>query len=241
MIKIAIVTEGSCEQIFTRQLLRIIFKYERISIKCISLQGKKLYDSGYYISVPTPDYYFQIMDVGGDNKVLSFIKERINRLVNKDFEVIIGLRDMWSKEYRKYSRTIDNDINNKFISSHQREISKIPDHSNRIKLYFSIMEYETWLLSMPNLFRKINNSLTVNFIEQKLGYNLQDLNPEREFFHPTRQVSDIFNLVGGNYDKSRDQMESIVSYINMNDYDDALNNDKCPSFKSYFSELDKLV
>lgn len=236
MIRVAIFTEGQSELIFTRNLLFMIFNYQYLSIDCLKLHSGQ--ESRVYSHKdPQARYYFQIVDVGSDSKVISYIREQFDYLFAKDFEIIIGLKDLYSKAYRKRSKTVDEEVNRLFINAQTKVLDDISGHSNQIKLFFEIMEFEAWLLSMPNLFEKIDPQLTTDFIEQNLGFNLRTIIPQYEFIHPAMQFSEILKLIGMSYKKSKDQLESIVSKITNDDLSDALEEEKCPAFTAFFSEL----
>lgn len=106
-------------------------------------------------------------------------------------------------------------------------------HPDRIQVFFAIMELEAWFLSMYQLFQKIHPSLTVPFIEEKIGFDLSKVNPEEQFFHPANEFSLILNLVGITYNKSFDQMEGILSKIDSTDIRNSLENNRCNSFARF--------
>lgn len=236
MKKIAIFTEGQSELIFTRNLLFKIFNYQYLSIDCFKLHSSSE-NRVFSQSNPNAAYHFQIVDVGNDSKVISYIREQFNYLVSRNFEMVIGLKDLYSKAYRKRSKVVDEETNRLFINKQTEVLRSIPNHSNRIRLFFQIMEFEAWLLSMPNLLEKVDDELTVEFIDENLGFNLNDIVPQNEFLHPANQFKEIMSLAGISYKKTKAQLESIVSKIDDEDINDALENGKCPAFSSYYSEL----
>ena len=98
--------------------------------------------------------------------------------------MIIGLRDMYSEAYEKLSRgVINDDISNQFIQNHNSTIQKMT-YQDRIKLYFAIMEIEAWFLAMYDIFQRIDSVLTIEYIEEKLGFDLRRIDPQGEFFKP---------------------------------------------------------
>jgi hypothetical protein len=100
---------------------------------------------------------------------------------NAGFSRIIGLRDMYSREYREIvqNHAIDSATNQKFIAGAREQIK-----SANIYFSFAIMEVEAWLLGLRKAFEKMDQKLTSAFIEENLKYNLDVLNPEEAFFHP---------------------------------------------------------
>jgi len=241
MIRVAIFTEGQAELIFTRELLvKFVFEYQDISIECLELHNSDIHKVPYQIKPPDPLFHFQIVDVGTDNKVVSYVGETYQNLIAKKFDLIIGLRDLYSEEYGKLSTVVDEEKIQLFREKQTQTLDRITDNSEKVKLIFAIMEFETWLLSMPHLFEKINPLLTINYIQEKLGYNLLQGFPHRDFYHPTNQVKEIFGLIATKYKKSGDQMESIVARISIEDLSYALSDEKCPSLIEYYTEINNL-
>ena len=85
MRKIAIFTEGQSELIFVRNYLLRIIDNSKISFECLRLHSETMEQVPHKFSSPNPDYFFLIINVAGDEKVLSAIKERENGLFNKGF------------------------------------------------------------------------------------------------------------------------------------------------------------
>lgn len=240
MKKVAIFTEGQSELIFIRNLIPIVYGYERASYRCMKLKAKETRDVPYDYESPNAVIYFFIINVEGDEKVVGAIKEYEEGLIRNGYEEILGLRDMYSEAYCKLSHEIDDEVTTRIIQSHM-SIIRAMRNPDRINLYFAIMEFEAWLLSMYNLFAKINRILTVEYIEERLGFNLRIINPEKEFFHPTSTVGRILNLAGIYYNKSVDQMESILESIDGSDILEACENGRCNCFSEFYGRIENLV
>ena len=104
MIKTAIFVEGQSELIFTRELLLKYFEYQNIHIECYTLfNDHNLNPTEYKYDNKNAAFYFQILNIGNDQKVISSILKREKYLFSKEhgFHKIVGLRDMYSKEYRE--------------------------------------------------------------------------------------------------------------------------------------------
>jgi hypothetical protein len=165
---------------------------------------------------PHAEVCFLIVNVGQDEKVLSAIKEREEDLIKKGFERIIGLRDMYSGEYSKRSpREIDNRVTREFIDGLNSTIQKMSEPS-KIRMHIAIMELEAWFLGMYDIFGKINSRLSVDYIEEELGFNLAEIDPQTQFFKPAEEVNRIFQLIGD---------------------PDAFNNGRCSSFREFYEEM----
>lgn len=109
-------------------------------------------------------------------------------------------------------------------------------HTDRIKIHCSIMELEAWFLGMYSIFQKMNSSLTLEYIEHNLGFNLLEYDP-KYFIHPTIQLNNILCLVNIQYDKSDDVVESLCSRITAEDVHNAFENGRCESFRQFYNEI----
>ncbi len=238
MRKVAIFVEGQTELIFVRDFLLRLFDYSKLTLECWGLLGDKLSPRPYVYPCSNPEIHFMIINVGGDERVLSSIKDRERRLIGEGgYEKIIGLRDMYSGAYAKLSRgVINDDISDRFIQSHNSTIQKMTYH-DRIKLYFAIMEIEAWFLSMYNVFQKIAPILSPGYIEENLQFDLRRIDPEKTFFKPSNQVNDIFMLFRSQYDKKKGDVEKITSKMELADFDNARENNRCRSFDAFYQEV----
>lgn len=237
MRRIAIFVEGQTELIFVREFLLKYFNYQNLSIECFTLFTDSCHLPTEYSFGNKEDieYHFEILNVGNDKSVITRIKRRAQYMWDAGFERIIGLRDLYSKEYREavQGQYIDPNENEKFVQGYRSQLN-----SDKICFSFAIMETEAWLLGLVDIFERMNSKLTIKYIEQQLGYNLESIDPETEFFHPAKEIDKIFKLAGfGSYDKSKGDVNSIVSYIHREDYITLLESNKCNSFKEFVSFL----
>ncbi|SFE92160.1 protein of unknown function [Chitinophaga sp. CF118] len=235
MTRTAVFVEGQTELIFVRELLLKVFEYQNISLECFNLfTDTNFHPTDYAFPNPDAAHFFQIINVGNDKSVLTRILKRESYLKNAGFQRIIGLRDMYSGEYRDLvkNQSIDNDINQKFIDGHRSQIK-----SGDIFFSFAIMEIESWLLGLRRSFERMDNRLTPEFINEHVGFDLNTVDPEKTFFHPADNVHDIFQLVGQRYSKSKGDINALVSHIERNDYIELLESTKCNSFKEFYGSL----
>lgn len=237
MRKVVIFTEGQSEQIFIRHLLLQTMDCSKISFRCLRLYAGREIQAKYDYLNPNAEINFLIVNVGQDEKVLSIIKEREANLIRKGFDRIIGLRDMYSEEYSKRSPNKINDIvTSSFIKGWNSTIQKMSDPS-KIRMHFAIMELEAWFLGIYDIFMRINSILSAEYIENELGFNLADIDPQTEFFKPSEEVNRIFQLVGLQYKKKEHDVESICSNINNDDLYNSFKNGRCSRFKDFYEEL----
>lgn len=236
--RIAVFAEGQTELIFIRDLLLRVLDPSRLSFECCELLAHNLCPVPYEYPNPSADIHFMIINVHGDEGVLSSIKEREKNLIEKrGYDRIIGIRDMYSEAYVNLSpNIIDEVVSNQFIVNHNRTIDNMT-YSDRIKLYFAIMEVEAWFLGMYNLFGKIDPMLTLAHIKKNLNIDLQTVDPQREFYKPSEQVHSILELSGRAYRKKEDEIECICSRMTIEDFDDARENGRCKCFDGFYQEV----
>ena len=210
----------------------------KISFKCYDLLGQEFIKAPYSYSSLSPEIHFLVVNVSNDEKVLSSIKEREKDLIEKSgYEKIIGLRDMYGREYKKHSPGVMNkQVSNMIINGNNQTIKGMT-HYNRIKLCFAVMEIEAWFLGMYDLFQKIDPLLTVEYIKQNLGIDLKRIDPQKEFYHPYDQVKSISGLCGREYGKKAGEVESICSKMDSSSFDKAVENNRCMSFADFYREI----
>lgn len=237
MKKIAIFTEGQTELIFLRYFLSIVFGWDKISFRCLRLYAKEVHPAPWDHLNQNAEVDFLIINACSDEKVLSAIKEREKGLIKNGYEKIIGLRDMYSDAYiKRTSSTINNKVTKEFIANYKATIQMM-SYPDKIKMYFAIMEIEAWFLGMYNLFKRLDSSLVIRYIKEKLGFDLGIINPQDEFLKPSDIVDNILQLAGRQYKKSESDVERICSIMNKDDFDNAFENGRCDSFKVFFYEV----
>lgn len=237
MKKIAIFTEGQTELIFVRWFLLRLIDNSKLSFECRELLAHKECPVPYNYSCPEPQIYFCIINVHGEEGVLSSIREREKQLIKVGYDEIIGLRDMYSETYFKLSPNRINDaVTNKIKSGNWSTIKKMTNR-NKIKLYFAVMEIEAWFLGMYKLFQKIDPILTVEFIKQKLNIDLKRVDPQKEFYKPSDQLDSIYALCMRKYSKKRNEIESICSRMEIEDYHNAKEKGRCKCFDDFYQEI----
>jgi hypothetical protein len=238
MRRFAIFVEGQTELITVRELLRRKFDYF-VSIECRTLfKNGELRKAPYDFDKPNAPFHFQIINVGNDNAVLSRILRREKLMWSAGFERIIGLRDMYSRAYRDFSSQIDHKITQKFIDGANETIKSNSQCPEKIIMCFAIMEIEAWFLGMYQIFERLDTRLTVEYIKAQTGIDLDNVNPETEFFHPANQMEAIYKIAGLNYDKKKGDIEAIAKNITPEYLTDLINSGKCRSFHQFYQALE---
>lgn len=246
MIKTAIFVEGQTELIFTRELILKFFEYQNVWVECYTLfNDQDLNPTEYSFPNDDAEMYFQILNIGNDKKVLSSILNREKYLLSEEqgFDKIIGLRDMYSKDYREIVKNsrIDEATNKRFIDTHQEVINANSADSGKINFHFAIMELETWLLGFEHLFERYHTDLHHQAIKDNLDLDLINIDPENEVFHPANTVNQILQIVGDSYDKKKGEVNKFMGRIDREHFVDLLQKDKCNSFNNYCESLQIFV
>jgi hypothetical protein len=166
--------------------------------------------------------------------VLSRILKREQLLWNAGYERIIGLRDMYSKDYivaMKQPREIKPELNQKFIEGVNKTIEKNAKNPEKIKFLFAIMEIEAWLLAIPNIW--IKKGVSQEQLKKVFKVDYQTIDPETTFVHPAEIIKAILKTINENYGKHASEVESLVSHINKQDFEALEQSNRCHSFKTF--------
>lgn len=215
MKRIAIFVEGQTEQIFIHRLVREILGENKVSIVMKRSRGgatipKQEIVKGASFS-RNPDYYVLINDCGADNRVKSEIMENLENLSEKGYKYIIGVRDLYPLHEKDYPR-LEKGMN--FLPKHYKT------YRNALKIIIIIQEVETWFLAETHHLKKVDKRLNGSFINKYLGFNpfSMDVTQRR---HPSRDLNDIYRLVGKSYTKRHWQVEKLVNKL---DFDNVIRN-----------------
>lgn len=233
MNKVLIITEGQTEQIFIRNILFNIFDSSKFSINCIKLISGICEKAPFSFRPPVPLMHFEIINVQNDQKVLSYIRDNAKKFFKVGYNKIIGLRDMYSKEYDNISSHLDKKLNNDIKKNINKTISKL-ENSSKIKFLFAIMEIEAWFLAMYTVIEKLNCNLNREYILKKLRFDIRELNPE-EVFKPSNLIIKIYSLVGSKYDKSEGCIEALTKKINYEDFNIGIKNNRCVQLEVFLT------
>lgn len=237
--RLAVFVEGQTELVFVREFLKQWYGYDAsvVGFVCYNLQNNEFRDTAYQYGDEDSENYFMLVNVGNDNSVLSNICSRLEFLLRQGYQLVIGLRDMYSKQYIKDAggHVIDETVNQK----HKEAVKEVLDstlHGESVDFHFAIMEVEAWLLGMHDYLLYVDNSLTVNRIKDSTGVNLEE-DPERTIVHPAAELGKIYGLVGKKYDKHLSDISSIMSLLTNEDFSKLIASGKCNTFKSFAESL----
>lgn len=226
--KVALFVEGLAEQVFVRDFLIKWYDWDinNVGLACYKLHAGNEYEAPYQHGTVDSENYFQIFNVGNDSSVLSVMLDRVDRLHNAGYSLVVGLRDMFSKVYHQKTfqknneRIIDPELNERFIQSAKEEI-EASSKPLELQMHYAIMEVEAWLLGMPK------------FME-----HLQYINdPETDIYHPAEKLKELMEAMGSGYDKHSKDIESIIGNLDKKDYLALYESGRCQSFRKFVEVL----
>lgn len=239
MRRVAVFVEGQTELVFVRELLIKWFEYDskKIGFSCYNLLSNELCDTSYQYGDEQSEHYYLIVNVGNDSSVFGKIRARLPFLVKGNYDLIIGLRDMYSTQYIKdaQGREINAEVTQMHIDAVKEQIDAL-ENGEMIHFHFAIMEVEAWLLGMCQYLVSIDERLTTNFIEEKTGLNLEQ-DPETTIFHPAAELEKIYELVGKKYGKHDSDISTIMSILSSKDFMNLALSGKCQSFHVFLNSL----
>jgi hypothetical protein len=214
--RIAIFVEGQTERIFVTKLLQEIAGYKKISIEIWKAEGsrnnRKIAPLKSDI-VKTSSFFVLLHDCGSESHVISDIKKQYLNLSNKNYEKILGIRDLFPKSLSDkvvLEKSIKGDLK-RYLKVLKESPAKIINTLD-INIILAIMEVEAWFLAEFNVFFEINNLLNTDFILQRCGIDLINIDVEQRP-HPSRDLDNIYHLIGCDYTKNHEQVKDIVEHL----------------------------
>lgn len=202
MLKLGIFVEGQTELIFLEKFFKEYLGYHKVSIESFKLYGKKFIQIRGKTIMSESLLYVQIFNAGNDEKAISALKERCENMVNNGFHYLFVLRDVFPNK-RTEIPIIHTYFDKLFKNSSCKEI---------VRLILAIMEIESWFLADYNVFSRISPFLSPEYINERIGINLIEQNPE-QLDHPSKTINEIFKIIGFRYSKHSDQVYKIVNSL----------------------------
>ncbi|MCH7618672.1 MAG: hypothetical protein IH880_02730 [Candidatus Marinimicrobia bacterium] len=211
MKKIAFFVEGQTEQIFVQSLIEFIAQGKNVEIfsKRGNLGRKK---PRRYMDIDEKkigtgkDYYVLITNSSSEDSIVSDIRELYQNLVKQGYSAIIGLRDVKPSFER-------NKIPQLRSGMHSSVSSLEPI---AIDFFLSIMEVEAWFLAENTHFLRLSPDLTEERVRGEIGF-FPDNNNAESLDDPSGVLTEIYALVGVEYDKSRAVVQRVVDELSFED------------------------
>lgn len=173
------------------------------------------------------DNQFLIYNCGSDGSVIPVMIERFQSHLLQGFTRIVGLQDVYGARYFDVYKARHNQIEwpkvNSMIADLEETVAKL-DATGTMKIHFSIMEIEAWILAMPELLAEAFPGIPLDPIA--------DNDPESCYVHPYRVLSSIVP-----YAKDFSSVEGLFSRIDKTHIDNLLLSGKCASFGKFYTCL----
>lgn len=209
MKRIAIFVEGLTEQILVRRMLETVMARKQVAIQSVKITGGHNIRMSFTVMQAAnisrnTGYYVLIYDCGGETNVKGYLMLQREKLVEKGYTCILGLRDV-------YPNFTHHDI-----SKLKRGLNfQVPQKGAHTKILLAVMETEAWFLGEYTHFRKVSGRLSPEFIQKRLGFNPKTENME-DRDSPAYDLKRIYRLVDHDYTKKRSKLNSIVSKLDFN-------------------------
>ncbi|MBX2979593.1 MAG: hypothetical protein KF905_09885 [Flavobacteriales bacterium] len=237
MLRVALFVEGHTELCLIREMLLKHHNYSNVNICCLELHSSNLLDVPYkFDSGGVYEFDYQIICTNGD-AVISRAAERSRFLDQGGFDLVVGLRDIYSQEYDEISAGL---IDEKLIAemiTRQRDLfdSRVVCNSDK-HLCFSRMEIEAWYLSMPTLLMRLTGAKDDREHTDLYVDGLRK-NFEREVYRPALLLNAVCNRFGKSYTKSRDESNRIANLLEYTDLTTLRDNNEVTHFNDLWDRL----
>lgn len=236
-MKYAVYVEGQAEMLFVADVLQKYSDYNPsvIGIKCINLVADVYKDLNFpQQGNMDAENYYQIVNVNNDDRIISKLNNDIPNLLNQGFQIVIGLKDVYSKAYEQLCKSPS--VNRQIIENLYRiQTCHINTRASDFRLHYSIMEFESWMLALiGNYIEKKGKSIVE--VENELSFDLsQDF--ECLLYHPTPKVEDVYRVLGDTYGKHEGELLSFLSSLGKEDYERLRHSGRCASFSKFMDSL----
>ena len=197
--KLAIFVEGQTESIFIERLLSEIVGKHRLVIAVMDAVNLRTYNVNALDSGKT-EFAVLIVDCRGDDTVKSRILENRSSLLKANYELILGIRDLYP-----IARA---DINK--VIMHLR--TGVPTKDLKIEICLSVMEIESWFLFDEHHYEKIDAALTCDVVAANFAFDPRVDDPE-EIDEPAALLKRIYQHVGLTYNKSKTKVARTVDVL----------------------------
>ncbi len=229
MKKVAVYVEGMTELVF---VYHAIHAYYQSDWTAFHLDYVKAYPSDP-IDLQRPygddaaDRQYLLYNCSSDGSVIPNMKDRFQSHLLQGFTAVVGLQDIYGSryfdEFKATHQHIDWPKVNAMMSTLDSTIGEI-DPTGTLKIRFSIMEIESWVLAMPDL-------LAEAFPGADLA-RIAAVDPENSYVHPFGVLRSIVP-----YNKSFSSVEGLFCHMRKKHLDGLLQSGKCASFARFYKCL----
>lgn len=198
MKRLAIFVEGQTEQIFVGKMVTEIAGEKNISIDYEKAHKNKkgnrvfvgITEIAAHSEVSGQKYYVLIRDCGSENNVKSDIVDSYAGLASKNYEKILGLRDVFPNFTYADIRKLEAGLK-----------YQVPTRPMPVNILLAVMEVEAWFLAETTHFYRIHSSLTIDLIKAHF-FDPNSIDVERRI-NPAKDLDAIYHLAGRAYTKKK--------------------------------------
>lgn len=233
-MKCALFVEGQSEMLFVAHFLKTYFDYDG---NCLYIEShERIRNQINPLGYPQfgvnreAENYYMIVNVGNDNSTTSFINTRFRGLISSGYQLLVGLRDVYGNIYRDKDRgrhKVDPAIIRQMYEE-QSAVIRTPGIETRLQ--FAVMEFEAWMLALMEIYL-VGRGIDIKEVIATIGYDFTR-SPE-QIFHPANVVKDVYQAIGGDYDKHSHDTEGFLSDVSKNDYIELFWSGRSPSFNRF--------
>jgi len=210
MKRIALFVEGQTEQIFAGKLLCEFIGKRRLCIRNLDSSILKnctenpILFTAQDIDMDT-EYYFEIYDCGGDNKVQSTIRDNFDSLRKASFSFVIGIRDVHpNSDLDKLRAMVDAYLPNNPV---------LP-----VRIIFAVREVEAWFLAEETHYHRIHKLLSFEVANKIAGKEIAGIDVSKDstetIWHPADTLKRIYMKGKTTYNKHEGKVQRTVDALN---------------------------
>lgn len=205
MKKMAIFVEGETELRFIDRLLREIANEKNLRILLERASGGARSVRTYDVVADSgggfeKNFYIRIVNSGTDNRVGSDIRDNYEALMNANFNMIIGVRDVYP--------LLLSDLPNLRTGLRYRLRTK----PISVDFVLGVMEIEAWFLAEHTHFSRIHPRLSASRIAALHGFD-PSVDDMQMRTHPALDLHNAYSLEGFAYQKRGSQIERTVEAL----------------------------
>lgn len=220
MKTICLLVEGKTEKIFFEKLLPWIQTPDRLFV------SQKLTE----ILDDTRENKIWINNVSGDRSFVTYIKKRKNVFLQNTFDELVLIRD-YAPDDRPPVSLCKKDLCAELLENIPQEV--LEKYANKTFINLSVREIEAWFFIDKEMFEKLDEKLTEDYINQKYD-NILNRDPE-EISKPVSKLKKILSQeTGFEYRKHEKDIYKIVTRINLDNCYGVIND-------SYGQSLNRIV
>lgn len=228
--KLAIFVEGQTERIFLENLIREIAGTKEITFSPAVVRGEHiaiLSESVPKSSTRSTPYFVLLVDCQNDERVKTVVLEQRKYLANRDYSLILGLRDLYPTPLSDLQK-----IKSKL--AYGVPTAGVPTH-----ILLAVAEVEAWFLQEHTHFQRIDEALDVSKFKANFGFDPRAESAET-VEPPAALLHRIYSSVGKAYRKDRKRVERTVAALDFAEV--YLNNQNClPHLKDLIAHIDKFL